>query len=79
MKTIKVKEDPGFTGYPSGKRRDFVRGEVADVPNDFADLVVEKGHATLVEPEPASARAEEPKAALAPAASDAKAAKRSNA
>lgn len=55
MKTIRVVE--AFSGYPAGahegsKRRDFEKGAEVEVPNDFADLIVEKGHAKLVEAKP---------------------------
>lgn len=46
MRTVKISED--FTGYPSGKKRDFTKGETVEVPADFADLIVEKGHAKEV-------------------------------
>lgn len=45
MKTIKVKED--FVAYPSGKKREFRKGEEVEVPAADADLYAEKGHATV--------------------------------
>ncbi|MGQ4273396.1 hypothetical protein [Terrihabitans sp. B22-R8] len=43
MKTVHILEP--FTGYPSGKKRAFAKGEEPELPNDFADLIVKKGHA----------------------------------
>ena len=43
MKTVRIKE--AFTGYPGGKRRDFAIGEEPELPNEFADLIIGKGHA----------------------------------
>lgn len=43
MKTVDIIEP--FTGYPSGNKRAFTAGETVEVPNDFADLIIEKGHA----------------------------------
>lgn len=35
-----------FTGYPNGKKREFVENEEpADLPTEFITLIVEKGHA----------------------------------
>jgi hypothetical protein len=36
-----------FEGYPDGKRTSFVAGVESEVPDDFARLVIEKGHAFL--------------------------------
>lgn len=43
MKTVEIIET--FTGYPSGAKRSFAAGETVEVPNDFADLIIQKGHA----------------------------------
>lgn len=43
MKTVTILQD--FVGYPGGKKRAFKAGETVEVPNDFADLIVEKKHA----------------------------------
>lgn len=48
MRSVHILEP--FTGYPSGKKRDFDIGEEPEVPNDFADLIVGKGHAREIEP-----------------------------
>lgn len=48
MRMIHILEP--FTGYPSGKKRDFEKGDEPEVPNDFADLVVGKGHAREMVP-----------------------------
>lgn len=45
MKRVRVRE--AFTGYPEDRRRDFVAGEVAEVDDAFADLIIGKGHAEL--------------------------------
>lgn len=52
MKTVEVIEP--FTGYPDGKERSFRVGEEANLPDDFADLIVAKGHAREPEAAPAS-------------------------
>jgi hypothetical protein len=51
MKTVHILED--FTGYPNGKdERHFAKGEQPDpeLSNEFADLIVAKGHAREVKP-----------------------------
>lgn len=48
MRTIKAVEP--FTGYPSGRKRSFEKGQEVEVPDDFADLVIGKGHAKEAEP-----------------------------
>jgi hypothetical protein len=52
MKTIHVKQD--FEGYPHGgkegeKAVKFVTGQEIEVSDAFADMVVDKGHARLVD------------------------------
>lgn len=65
MKTVKITVGPadgyphGFDGYPTGKEpaRRFETGEVAELSNDYADLLVTKGLAKEVEaPAPAPAK-----------------------
>lgn len=51
MKTIHILED--FEGYPhsapdKSKRQRFVKGEEIEVSDDFAALVIGKGHARAV-------------------------------
>jgi hypothetical protein len=44
MKTVHILEP--FTGYPNGKsKRDFAKGEEPELSNEYADLVIAKGHA----------------------------------
>ena len=47
MKTVRITES--FTGYPAGKKRDFTAGEEVELANDFADIIVGKGHAREIE------------------------------
>ncbi|HVI28855.1 hypothetical protein [Hansschlegelia sp.] len=51
MKTVRITES--FTGYPAGKKRSFTAGEEVQVANDFAELIVGKGHAKEIEGSPA--------------------------
>ena len=47
MKTLRIAE--AFTGFPDGtdmSARSFVAGEVVDLDDSFADLIIAKGHAT---------------------------------
>lgn len=48
MKTVEIIED--FTGYPSLKGRPvtYRRGETPEVPEAFAALIIEKGHAKSI-------------------------------
>jgi hypothetical protein len=55
MKTVHILEP--FTGYPSGKKRAFTKGEEPEMANDYADLIVKKGHAREITPDPAPAPA----------------------
>jgi len=41
MKTVKPTES--FTGYPSGKRTEFVAGVSIPVPDDYAEILAGKG------------------------------------
>lgn len=41
MKSVEI--TVGFTGYPSGKKRHFAKGETPELANDYADLIVGKG------------------------------------
>ncbi|TDR90292.1 hypothetical protein [Enterovirga rhinocerotis] len=61
MRVVKITED--FTGYPSGRKRAFEKGQVVEVPDDFADLAIGKGHAK--EPEPKVEERPAPEAAPA--------------
>lgn len=45
MKTVQITET--FTGYPNDKKRVFVEGEEPDLSDEYADLIVGKGHARL--------------------------------
>jgi hypothetical protein len=43
---MKVEIKENFSGYPDGKKRqDFVAEQVVEVPNDFAEMIISKGHA----------------------------------
>lgn len=44
MKTITP--TGSFDGYPSGNLRKFVEGVQAEVPDDYADILIGKGLAT---------------------------------
>lgn len=47
MKTVHILE--AFTGFPAGSdvsARSFSAGEIVDLEDDFADLIIAKGHAT---------------------------------
>ena len=46
MKTLRIAE--AFTGFPDGTEasaRSFATGEVVDLDDAFADLIIAKGHA----------------------------------
>lgn len=61
MKTVKVLEN--FEGWPTGTAPvNYVAGEEVEVSNDFADLIVGKGHAKEVVRKAAAADEEAPKA-----------------
>lgn len=47
MKEVKIKTT--FDAYPKGHRETFTAGDTVSVPNDFAKLIVEQGHATYVD------------------------------
>lgn len=50
MSTLRILET--FTGYPAGVRRTFTIGDVIDVEDvgqEFADLIITKGHAVAEE------------------------------
>lgn len=54
MKTLRIAE--AFTGFPDGTEssaRSFVAGEIVDLDDSFADLIIAKGHA-VERPEPAA-------------------------
>ena len=55
MKTVTIREP--FDGYPSGKLRTFLKGEEAEVPDAFADTIIEKKLATEKAPAVADALA----------------------
>jgi hypothetical protein len=47
MRTVKILES--FEGWPDGKSpKNFVQGDEVEVANDFADLIIGKGHAKEV-------------------------------
>ena len=47
MSEVLIKED--FEAYPGDVRRAFVAGQVVtDLPEDFVDIIVAKGHAERV-------------------------------
>ncbi len=58
MRAIKIIE--AFTGFPGGSddsARAFTAGEtVSDLPADFADLIITKGHAVEVADAPATGK-----------------------
>lgn len=59
MKTVKILEN--FEGWPTGKAPvNYVAGEEVEVSNDFADLIVGKGHAKEVATKAAPAVQEAP-------------------
>lgn len=61
MKTVKVLEN--FEGWPTGKAPvNYVAGDEVEVSNDFADLIIGKGHAKEVASTAAPAVEEAPKA-----------------
>lgn len=49
MKQIIILES--FDGYPDGRKRSFVAGSVAELPDAYAELVVGKGLAREAAPE----------------------------
>lgn len=60
MKTVKILES--FQGYPDPKKRAvaYAKGDEVEVPEAFAKLIIEKGHAKEVEPKVEDKPAEKP-------------------
>lgn len=48
MKTVEILSP--FTGYPNGKKRDFVAGETPELANDYAELLIGKELARETKP-----------------------------
>lgn len=43
MKTVEILE--AFDGYPEERKVVFAKGETRSLPDDFAELIIRKGHA----------------------------------
>ncbi len=52
MKTVEIIES--FEGYPEGRKVVFAIGETPSLPDEFADLIIEKRHARAPAAEPAA-------------------------